>query len=392
MSARTQLALPSPNGEIVAFEPRFREPVKASSSPPTSRAALAAAHVVADPLRNCQAGRARLDWETTLSFRHHLWQCGLGVAEAMDTAQRGMGLDWPACRELIQRSCAEAATVNGRIACGAGTDQLDPGRSASLAEITRAYEEQAELVEAAGGQVVLMASRHLAATARGPEDYVKVVGHVLEQLERPPILHWLGEVFDPHLVGYWGSENHEEAAETLLSIVREYRVEGVKISLLDQSREEQFRRRLPAGVRLYTGDDFHYPELIQGDGQRHSDALLGVFDAIASVASAALAALDADEVERYDALLGPTVPLARELFTAPTLFYKTGIVFLAYLNGHQSHFRMVGGLESARSLLHLSRLFRLADQAGVLADPERAVARMRHVLTVGGIDQPGVRA
>jgi Protein of unknown function (DUF993) len=350
------------------------------SAPAASRVAFAAVHVVADPLRCEPGGPAVLDWEATLAFRRHIWAHGLAVAEAMDTAQRGMGLDWDAARELIRRSAAEARAVGGRIACGAGTDHR-------RGDVVAAYEEQCEFVEAQGAQAIVMASRGLAATARDPDDYREVYGKVLGGLERPAILHWLGERFDPALRGYWGSINLDEAAEVLLSIIEANpgRVDGVKVSLLDDRREIALRRRLPPGVSLYTGDDFNYPALIAGDEHGHSDALLGVFDAIAPAAAAALHALDEDDREAYDAILGPTVPLARRLFEAPTPNYKTGVVFLAYLNGHQDHFRMVGGLESARSVVHLADLLVLADRAGLLRDPALAAARMRQVLALAGI-------
>lgn len=364
------------------------------SGAPRSRIGYAAAHVVADPLADVEPGEpARLDWEATLAFRRHLWSLGLGVAEAMDTAQRGAGLDWAAARELIARSAAEAAACGGRFAAGAGTDHLPvPSAPAAvpgdLAAVRAAYEEQCAFVEGHGARVVLMASRALCAVARGPEDYAAVYGAVLSGLRRPAILHWLGEAFDPALAGYWGSADPDRAADHCLAIIRDNaaHVDGIKISLLDASLEVRLRRRLPPGVRMYTGDDFHYPELIAGDDAGHSDALLGIFDAISPAAAAALHALDGGDREAYDRALAPTVPLSRHIFRAPTHRYKTGIVFLAYLAGHQAHFRMVGGQESARSLPHLAECFRLADAAGLLPDPERAVARMRRVLALAGLD------
>ena len=354
------------------------------------RVALAAAHVVADPSAEHGPGRpAAVDWDATLAFRHHLWRLGLGVADAMDTAQRGKGLDWPAARELITRSGREAAAAGGRLACGAGTDQLavpdrdngpgrDNGPARSLAGIRAAYAEQAEVVEAAGAQVVLLASRALAACARGPDDYAAVYGPLLDQVSRPAILHWLGPMFDPALEGYWGSPDLDVAAEALLSIIAEHRdkVDGVKVSLLDADREIAFRRSLPAGVRLYTGDDYHYLELIRGDDLGHSDALLGVLDAIAVPAAAALAALREGDVRRYTELLAPTLPLARHLFARPVPHYTTGIVFLAWLAGYQDQFVMLGGQQTARSLPYLRRLVRLAGPAGVLPDPELAARRL----------------
>ncbi len=354
---------------------------------PRCRVAYAAAHVVADPLGDNTPGQpAALDWDATLAFRRHLWSHGLGVAEAMDTAQRGAGLDYAAARELVRRSAAEARACGGRIAAGASTDQLPPGPR-PLRDVMVAYEQQAAEVEEAGARVVLMASRHLAGAARHGDDYLEVYGRILEQLREPAILHWLGPSFDPTLAGYWGSPDVDVAAETLLRLVAGHpgRVDGVKLSLLDAGREVALRRRLPPGVRLYTGDDLNYQALIRGDDQGHSDALLGVFDAIAPLASAALWALDAGDVAAYDRLLGPTVPLARHLFAPPTYHYKTGIVFLAWLRGHQDHFAMVGGLQSARSVPHLVRLFVLADEAGLLRDPELAAARMRCWLALAGV-------
>ncbi|MEU3574089.1 dihydrodipicolinate synthase family protein [Kitasatospora sp. NPDC036755] len=363
------------------------EPLDLPAHPPRSRTAFAAAHVVADPLgANAPGAPAAVDWEATLAFRHHLWSLGLGVADAMDTAQRGMGLDWTATRELIVRSGAEARAVGGSLVCGVGTDQLTaPG--ADLAATTAAYEEQLAVVEEAGARPVLMASRALATAARGPEDYLDVYGRLIGQAGQPVILHWLGEMFDPALAGYWGSADLDTATETVLALIRENRagIDGIKVSLLDAEREIALRRALPEGVRLYTGDDFDYPRLIRGDELGHSHALLGVFDPIATRAAAALHALDAGDTDRYDALLAPTLPLARHLFAAPTYHYKTGIVFLAWLAGHQSHFTMVGGAQSGRSVAHLVELFRLADAAGVLPDPDLAAHRMRQFLAVAGV-------
>ncbi|MFG2000700.1 dihydrodipicolinate synthase family protein [Spirillospora sp. NPDC048911] len=379
-----KLHLPEADGTLAPYtlgEPRA---YGRTSAPSARRSAYAAAHVVVDPLSDSGS----LDWDTTLAFRRHLWSHGLGVAEAMDTAQRGMGLDWAATRELILRSGAEAAACGGRIVCGAGTDQL-PAGPASLADITAAYEEQLEVIEAAGAVPVIMASRQLAAAAGGPEDYAEVYGRLLGSVSRPAVLHWLGPMFDPALEGYWGSPDVDVAADHVLTIIQEHadRVEGIKVSLLDAGKEIALRRRLPAGVRLYTGDDFNYPELIKGDAEGHSDALLGIFDPIAPAAAAAMRALDAGDGEAYEEIFGPTVPLSRHLFGAPTYYYKTGVVFLAWLAGHQRAFRMVGGLESARSVPHLVRLFTLADAAGLLPDPDLAASRMRAWLAVQGVQQ-----
>jgi Protein of unknown function (DUF993) len=351
-----------------------------SSAPPArSRVVFAAAHVVADPRGEHHPGApSRLDWDQTLRFRHRLWALGLGVADAMDTAQRGMGLDWPAAAELIRRSGAEARAVGGRLACGVSTDQLPPG-PAGLKEITAAYEEQAEAVEQAGAQAVLMCSRQLAAAATGPGDYAEVYGRLLGQVSRPVILHWLGEAFDPALRGYWGAADIGVASEHLLTIIASHRraVDGVKVSLLDPDREVAIRRRLPAGVRLYTGDDFNFPALIAGDERGHSDALLGVFDPLAAPAALALRALDADDVAGFRSVLDPLVPLARHIFAAPTRFYKTGVTFLAWLSGYQDQFVMLGAQQADRSPAHLTALFRLAGEAGLFPDPGLAADRMR---------------
>ncbi|MEK2473656.1 dihydrodipicolinate synthase family protein [Streptomyces noursei] len=356
---------------------------------PRSRRVFAAAHVVADPRADTTPdGPAALDWEATLAFRHHLWAHGLGVAEAMDTAQRGMGLDWPCAAELIRRTAAEARAVGGRLACGTGTDQLPP-TGATLADVRAAYEEQLALVEDAGAQPVLLASRQLAALGADPDTYRDLYGHLLRQTTRPVILHWLGPMFDPALAGYWGGPDLDAATETLLGIIADNpgAVDGVKVSLLDASREVRLRRRLPRGVRCYTGDDFHYPELIAGDAHGFSDALLGVFDPLAALAAAAVRRLDADDPAGFRAVLDPTVPLARHLFQRPTRYYKTGVVLLAWLAGHQSHFTMVGGLQAARSLPHLRRAHELAAALGLFPDPDLAAARMRALLAVHGAEE-----
>ena len=316
-----------------------------------------------------------------MAYRHRLWSLGFGIAEAMDTAQRGSGLDWPTAKLLIARSATEARSVGARIAAGAGTDQL-VGGDVALRDVRLAYEEQVGYVESTGCQVVLMASRALARAARTPEDYLEVYAPLLAQVASPVILHWLGDMFDPSLTGYWGSTNLDSAADTVLELIEQFpsKVDGIKVSLLDAEREISLRRRLPAGVRLYTGDDYHYPELIGGDALGYSDALLGVFDAIAAPAAAAFAALDRGDHAGYHATLDPTVPLALALFATPTYHYKTGLTFLAWLNEFQQDFVMIGGLESARSYDHLRSLLTLAESAGVLIDPERAAARFSRLL------------
>jgi Protein of unknown function (DUF993) len=388
-----QLLLPRADGALVPYTPGPPSPYGTPEGAAVrlrTRVAYAAAHVVADPLADINPTlETRLDWEATLAYRRHLWSHGLAVAEAMDTAQRGMGLDWPTTQELIRRALAEARACSATdlIGCGVGTDQLLPGPGVTVDDVIAAYEEQCAFVEGAGGRVILMASRALAACASGLDDYVRVYDRILSQVAQPVIIHWLGDMFDPALAGYWGSRDLDAAMETCLAIICDHadKVDGIKLSLLDQSREIAMRRRLPAGLRMYSGDDFDYPTTIRGDEQGHSDALLGIFDAIAPAASAALRALDAGDMARYEAILAPTLPLSRHIFRDPTRFYKTGVVFMAYLNGHQSHFRMVGGLESARSVAHLAELFVLADRAGLLVDPERATERLRRVLAVAGV-------
>ncbi|MCX4449062.1 dihydrodipicolinate synthase family protein [Streptomyces sp. NBC_01789] len=357
-----------------------------AGSPLASRTVFSAAHVVADPYADVSPDSpAAVDWDATLAFRRHLWSHGLGVAEAMDTAQRGMGLDWAGAEELIRRSAAEARSVGGRIACGVGTDQLPPG-PATLAEVRSAYEEQLAVVEESGAQAILMASRALAAAAKGPQDYLDTYAHLLRQATEPVVLHWLGPMFDPALEGYWGSADLDLATDTFLQVIAEHpdKVDGIKMSLLDADREIDVRRRLPGGVRCYTGDDFNYPELIAGDDRGFSHALLGIFDPLGPLAAHAVRVLDTGDTKGFRELLDPTVELSRHLFQAPTRFYKTGVVFLAWLAGHQDHFTMVGGLQSARSLPHLAKSYKLADGLGLFPDPELAESRMRALLTVNG--------
>ena len=350
------------------------------------RIAYAAAPVTADQYaENIPGAPAALDWETTLRFRRHLWSHGFGVAEAMDTAQRGAGLDYAATRELIRRSAAEARAAGGAIVAGVGTDQLPVG-PATIDEIRKAYAEQLADVQEAGAQPVLMCSRHLAAAAAGADDYRRVYGEMIDQADGKVLLHWLGEAFDPALAGYWGGD------DVVLEIIREHagKVDGIKMSLLDASREISMRRQLPSGVRMYTGDDFNYPSLIRGDEAGHSEALLGVLAVIAPPAAAALSAMDAGDISEYDRIMDATLPLARHLFAAPTYHYKTGIVFLNWLAGHQDHLTMVGGAQAGRSPSHLLTLMRLADEAGILPDADLATARARAWLTTVGLpsDRP----
>jgi len=387
MFSRT-LTLPCPDGSLAPFTLGAPRAWPQPRAPFAKRVAYAAAHVVADPRRDVDVFTENaIDWDATLAYRRHLWQYGFAIAEAMDTAQRGGGLTWPSAQELIRRSQAEAKAEGGVIAFGAGTDHLAPTPSVTLDQVRRAYEEQVGYVEGVGGRVILMASRALAKAARSADDYRDIYGGVLNQVRQPVILHWLGDMFDPQLAGYWGTSNLDEAMEVCLGVIEAHRekVDGIKISLLDAQREIDMRRRLPKGVRMYTGDDFNYAELIHGDDQGYSDALLGIFDGIAPAASAALQAFDAGDVASFRDILEPTVPLSRHIFRKPTHAYKTGIVFLAYLNGHQDHFRMLGGAESARTAVHLGELIRLADACGLFVDPELAASRARGVLAVAGI-------
>jgi len=360
----------------------IRKPKKAFN-----RVAFAAAHVVADALANADpSGPPALDWEKTLAYRRYLLDLGFGIAEAMDTSQRGMGLDWPRALELITRSLDEAGPRAGRIFSGCGTDQLDPAAARSTSDVVKAYLEQLHAIQKRGGRIILMASRALVRVAKSPDDYVKVYSRVLAEAEHPVILHWLGDMFDPALKGYWGGASFESAMETCLAVIaaNAAKVDGIKISLLDDGKEIAMRRRLPSAVRMYTGDDFNYPALIAGDEAGYSDALLGIFDAIAPAASAALTALAKGDMKTYGTLMEPTVPLSRLIFRAPTQYYKTGIVFLAWLNGHQDHFVMVNGAQAMRPLAYFTEIFRLADEARLLSDPELAVKRMKALLSVYG--------
>jgi hypothetical protein len=384
------LSLPTRDRNLAAYT--TGEPIvlpKKGAAPQFNRVAYAAAHVVADPLADNDPWLdAAVDWDKTIAFREYLWDLGLGVAEAMDTAQRGMGLDWSGAKELIRRALEAAKARPGvKIACGAGTDHLDANARVTVDDIIRAYEQQIETIEAMGGQLIVMASRALARAAQSPDDYARVYGRILRQVKQPVIIHWLGEMFDPALAGYWGNADHTAAMDTCLGILKDHaaKIDGIKISLLSKEKEISMRRRLPEGVRMYTGDDFNYAELIAGDEEGYSDALLGIFDAIAPAASAGLARLATGDVQGFHGILEPTVPLSRHIFKAPTRFYKTGVVFLAWLNGLQDHFLMIGGQESARSLIHLAELFRLADKARVLHDPDMAAARMTRLLATHGL-------
>jgi len=390
------LKLPAGDGNLQQYQLREAAPFTAHQvRPQTARIAYSAAHVVADPfVSHDPSTQNAIDWDATMAYRQYLWSLGLGVAEAMDTAQRGMGMDWPTSLELIKRSLEVARHTPGAlIASGCGTDQLAPENARSVDDVIRAYEEQMEAIEALGGKLIIMASRALARVATSPSDYERVYDRILSQARQPVVLHWLGDMFDPALTGYWGTAELDDAMDTALGIIAAHadKVDGIKISLLDKQKEIAMRRRLPGGVRMYTGDDFNYPELIAGDGigalenHRQSHALLGIFDAIAPAAAVALGELAAGHTERYHEILQPTVALARHIFGAPTRFYKTGVVFMAWLNGHQPHFAMVGGQQSARSLQHFVELFRLADAAGLLERPELAATRMKTLLAMNGV-------
>jgi hypothetical protein len=383
------IRLPAANGQLEALKLSAPKNFPTKQAEAFNRVAFAAAHVVADPLSTKDPWlEAGIDWDATIRYRRHLWTLGFGVAEAMDTAQRGMGLDWPTSLELIRRSIEAARDVPGAfLASGAGTDHLAPGPGAKVDDVIAAYEQQFAAVEKAGGRIIMMASRALAACAKSPDDYHRVYTQLLRQAKDPVIIHWLGEMFDPALAGYWGDDDHYKAMEVALTVIQANaaKVDGIKISLLDKRKEIDMRRRLPKGVRMYTGDDYNFAELIDGDSQGASDALLGIFDSIAPAASAALSALAQGDRTTFHDVLAPTVPLSRHIFGAPTRFYKTGVVFLAWLNGHQDHFVMVGGQQSARHIAHLAETFRLADRAGLLRDPELACARMRQLLAVHGL-------
>lgn len=384
-----KILLPQKDGELIDYkieEPKnFYVPEKKF----TSRKVYSAAHVVKNPLENTRfTAHPEIDWEVTLEYRRYLWSLGLGVAEAMDTAQRGMGLNWEMTKELIKRSLKEAKACKGEIACGVGTDHLDPSTKITLQKVIDAYMEQCEYVENLDGKIILMASRALATIAKTPEDYLYVYDKVLSQVKQPVIIHWLGEMFDPALEGYWGHKDLDKAMGSCLTILKKHssKIEGIKVSLLDDKKEIKMRNMLPKSIHMYTGDDFNYPELILGDDSGYSDALLGIFDPIAPAASSAIHALDKGDFDQYNEILQPTVPLSRHIFKAPTYNYKTGVVFMAYLNGHQNHFHMIGNKESSRSIIHLSELFILADQAGLLLKPDLAVQRMENVLKLAGIN------
>ncbi len=382
-----KIALPDATGSRSDYT-LVGAPLPVASLPRDSaRTVYAAAHVVASPFGDHDpSGPAAPDWEATLAFRRHLAGLGVGIAEAMDTAQRGMGLDWPGALELIRRTREDLP--DALVANGCGTDHLAPADTRSPDDVRRAYLEQLEAIQRLDARAILMASRALARVAKSADDYRRVYGDVLAECEHPAILHWLGAMFDPQLAGYWGSDRFEEAMETVLSIIGDNaaKIDGIKISLLDRDREIVLRRRLPDAVKMYTGDDFNYPELIEGDDQGYSHALLGIFDPLAAAAAHAVDLLGKGDVRGFRNTLDPTVPLARLIFSPPTLHYKTGVVFLAWLNGFQDHFVMLGGAQAMRPLPYFTGIFRLADGCGLLRDPELAVTRMRRLLALYGVD------
>jgi Protein of unknown function (DUF993) len=381
------LMLPNEEGTMQNYNLQGEPLAAAPPAKPFDRVVYAAAHVVANPFSNADPSHAAdIDWDKTLAFRSHLLDLGFGIAEAMDTSQRGMGLDWGRARTLIDKSLRNAGSRAQLIASGCGTDHLDPKDVSTLDDVVRAYLEQLHAIQKLGGRIILMASRALVRVARSPNDYVKVYSRVLQEADRPVILHWLGEMFDPALKGYWGHDDFAVTMHTALQIITENvtKVDGIKISLLDAGKEISLRRRLPASVKMYTGDDFNYPELIAGDNQGFSHALLGIFDAIAPAASQALAALSGGDKQSFYALMNPTIPLSRLIFRAPTQYYKTGIVFLAWLNGHQDHFIMINGAQAARPLPYFVEIFKLADQARLLAKPDLAMSRMQQLLRMYG--------
>ena len=384
------IKLPNPAGGLESYR-LGGTPLDVGTGPRTfNRTAFAAAHIVVDPLKTSDpAASPVFDWDKTLAFRHHLLDLGFGIAEAMDTAQRGMGLDWPGAHELIRQSLHSAkGRKDAVIFSGCGTEQLDPAEARSLDDVVAAYLTQLHAIQKLGGRIILMASRALARIARTPADYETVYSRVLAEADHPVILHWLGDMFDPQLKGYWGAADFKPALETALRVIaaNEAKVDGIKISLLDDQKEIVMRRRLPAKVKMYTGDDFNYPALIEGDEHGYSHALLGIFDPIAPAASLALAKLAQGDRQSFEKLLAPTVPLSRLIFRAPTQYYKTGVVFLAWLNGFQDHFVMAAGAQSLRPISYFAEILRLADQAGLLNDPDRACRRMGHLLALHGIE------
>ena len=377
-----RISLPNTLGKLQNHKLIGEPLVARKPAKPFNRTAFAAAHVVADPFKG------GIDWKGTIAYRRYLLNLGFGIAEAMDTSQRGMGLGWPDALELVRRSIDDAGSDKSKlIYSGCGTDHLDLAVAHTLDDVTQAYLMQLRAMQKLGGRIIMMASRALVRAAKSPDDYIKVYTAVLKEADHPVILHWLGPMFDPALRGYWGGDDFTATMKTCIAVINENvrKVDGIKISLLDADKEIIMRRRLPELVKMYTGDDFNYADLIAGDANGYSHALLGIFDAIAPAASIALTALAKNDVAKFHSILAPTVPLSRLIFGAPTHFYKTGIVFLAWLNGHQDHFIMVNGAQSARSLPHFIEVFKLADAAGLLRKPDLAVRRMKQLLAIYGV-------
>lgn len=372
--------------QVISINPPLEIPV--SHEKPQSRTIYAAVHVVANPAEASAANpTATVDWETTAKFRHHIWSKGLGVAEAMDTAQRGMGMDWSNVKELVTRTMKDAKAIGGAVVSGVATDQLSPGPH-SLSEIRNAYLEQLEFTIDAGATPVLMCSRQLAATAKNSEDYLEIYSNLIESSSSKVVLHWLGTAFDPLLKGYWGSDDFNICKQNVLGLINRYpeKIDGIKMSLLNEQYEIDLREQLPQQVKMYTGDDFNYVRLIRGNGKSYSHALLGAFAAISTHAASAIRALDNNDEALYEQILGPTESLSREIFKSPTYYYKTGVVWLAYLSGMQKHFTMVAGLQSGRSLRDLCELYILANQISLFPDPELALARLQQTLKTAGYE------
>ena len=381
------LILPTGTGDLEPYHLTGDPLIRRAPTVPLTRTAFAAAPVISDPIRERSPWDTRpaLDWDATLRFRQTLCDQGVHLAEAMDTAQRGMGPDWATALELIRRTmaAAKAHPMRPRVAGGAGTDHVAPAALTDANAILAAYTTQAEAIEAAGGQLILMASRAFTALGADETVYRQVCRRLIDQAQDPVILHWLGPMFDPMLAGCWGSADPGRATDVVLTLIAENpaTVDGIKISLLDRAHEEAFRARLPAGVRLYTGDDFNYAPLIEGDGTHHSHALLGIFAAIAPAASQALEALALQDHATYHALLAPTVPLSREIFAPPTRFYKAGIAVLSWLNGNQTHFIMPAGIPVLQVLRRVAEDAAFPFASFDYADGGRLATR--HLLALG---------
>jgi hypothetical protein len=386
------------------LRPAFTAAPVPGTRPCFSRLAYAAAHVVAKPANGAAAADPRspdsVDWDATLRFRRHLWHLGFGIAEAMDTAQREI-LGWENAARLLDMTLADARAEPGRgVIGGAGTDTLATS-TPTLRQVIDAYVAQAEFIHERGGRVILFPTHFLPRHFPAPGHYLEVYRAVTQEVSKPVFLHWLGDMFAPALRGYFPGDSFRRITQDNPKVL------GVKLSLLDQRLEEAIRRRIaPQGQVVLTGDDFNFPALIRGgkgagDGRGfqsrafhfegrgfpvgdYSHGLLGIFDGIARVASRALICLAQGDAREYDRLMAPTVPLSRHIFKAPTQHYKAGLVFLAYLNGHQSHFHLLADAEQRRDMAHYVELFKLANAAGVLDDPESAYERFQPVLRNAG--------